>query len=336
MSFVVLRIEKLKTPGNIGGLNKHLTRTMAVPNADPELIGYNSRPIGTEDLNSDIQNRIDACGIHPRKNAVLAVEHLMTSGKEAFDYHKAEDGSLRGNVPLWKAFEENSMRWLTDRYGKENVVNFTVHKDEQTPHIHAVVVPVVNGKLNCRALLGGRDKLRAMQTGFAKLMEPLGLERGIEGSRAEHTTIREYYGMLNQAKATAIKMTQPAPAITLSAIPTLIGHKQWKEQQEQRINEKVGQHVKDSQKMAESFVLLQKENEKLKAQVKAISKENVQLRDNAKIVRDDIRKILITEKIYNGMRETYIPDIIKKELQEKQAAEKQQPRTWDNTRGMGM
>jgi hypothetical protein len=336
MSFVVLRIEKLKTAGNIGGLNKHLTRTMEVPNADPELIGYNSRPIGTEDLNSDIQNRIDACGIHPRKNAVLAVEHLMTSGKEAFNYHKAEDGSLKGNVPLWKAFEENSMRWLTDRYGKENVVNFTVHKDEQTPHIHAIIVPIINGKLNCRALLGGRDKLRAMQTGFAKVMEPLSLERGIEGSRAEHTTIKEYYSTLNQAKAAAEKLEKPIPSISLPAMPALIGQKQWKEQQEQMINEKVSQFVKYSQKMAEGFVLLQAENEKLKAQVKTISKENVQLRDNAKIVRDDIRKILITEKIYNGMRETYIPDILKKELQEKQAAEKPQTRWKDNNMGIGM
>jgi hypothetical protein len=333
MSFVVLRIEKLKTPGNIGGLNKHLTRTMEVPNADPELIDYNSRPIGTEDLNSDIQNRLDACGIHPRKNAVLAVEHLMTSGKEAFNYHKAEDGSLRGNVQLWKSFEENSMRWLTDRYGKENLVNFTVHKDEQTPHIHAVVVPVVNGKLNCRALLGGRDKLRAMQTGFAKVMEPLSLERGLEGSRAEHTTIKEYYSTLNQAKAAAQKLEKPISSISLSAVPTLIGQKQWKEQQEQMINGKVDQLVKDSQKMAEGFVLLQAENEKLKAQVKTISKENVQLRGNTKIVIDDIRTLLIKNEIKPGIRETYLPDIIK---QEKQAAEKQQHRTWDNTRGMGM
>ena len=34
--------------------------------------------------------------------------------------------------------------------------------DEETPHIVAYVVPEVGGKLNARALFGGRDKLRPL------------------------------------------------------------------------------------------------------------------------------------------------------------------------------
>lgn len=334
MSFVVLRIEKLKTAGNIGGLNAHLTRTMHVPNADPELLKYNTRPVGTGDLNTDIQNRIDASGISPRKNAVLAVEHLMTSGKEAFNYHKAADGRLTGDVPRWKAFEEKSLQWLHERYGQENLVNFTVHKDEQTPHIHAVIVPIVDGKLNCRALLGGRDKLRQMQTGFARVMEPLGLERGMEGSRAEHTTIQEYYGILNQAKAVSMQQAAPVPMISLDEMPGLIGQKKWKAQQEQQINARLSQLNADNRKLAETTALLRSENTRLKTQVKTLSTENVKLRGTNKNVLEDLRKILITAKIHPGMREAYIPDILKKELQEKQAENQQQvsPR---KSRGIG-
>ena len=203
MAFAIVRTEKLKTAGNIGGLNNHLTRTMDVPNADPELAPWNSRPIGSENLLSDVQNRFDELGIKPRKNAVWAIEHLMTASPEAFDYKKIIDQegkvALRGNVQKWKAFENDCREWLKERYGKENVVNFTVHKDESTPHIHAVVVPIdKKGKLNCREYLGGREKMRDLQTSFAQKVEHLGLERGIEGSKAKHQDIKRFYEVIKQ------------------------------------------------------------------------------------------------------------------------------------------
>ena len=55
------------------------------------------------------------------------------------------------------------------------------------------------GKLNCRALLGGsRYRLSELQDDFAAAMAPLGLERGIKGSRASHTEVRKYYAAINQ------------------------------------------------------------------------------------------------------------------------------------------
>ena len=48
------------------------------------------------------------------------------------------------------------------------------------------------GKLNCRALLGGsRYRLSELQDDFAAAMKPLGLERGIKGSKAKHTEVRK-------------------------------------------------------------------------------------------------------------------------------------------------
>lgn len=62
------------------------------------------------------------------------------------------------------------------------------------PHIHAYLVPLdEKGKLNCRALFGGREKLSKFQDSYALAMAPLGLERGIKGSRATHTSVKEYY-----------------------------------------------------------------------------------------------------------------------------------------------
>jgi hypothetical protein len=74
-----------------------------------------------------------------------------------------------------------------------------LHLDEATPHIHAYLVPLdEKGKLNCRALFGSREKLSKFQDSYALAMAPLGLERGIKGSRATHTEVKEYYAAVKQ------------------------------------------------------------------------------------------------------------------------------------------
>lgn len=205
MAFAICRIKKLKNKADIGGLNSHLTRSMEVPNADKELSWLNHRKAGTNDLNMDVSKRLQATGITPRKNAVLAVEHLLTASPEYFKLSKKEREDKRptiaGDIKSLEGFLMLSVDWLNKRYGKENVVNVTIHLDEKTPHIHAIVVPIDSkGKLNARGLFGGRDKMRGLQQSYADAMKPLGLLRGVEGSKATHTTVKEFYNALNNVK----------------------------------------------------------------------------------------------------------------------------------------
>ncbi|WP_171496452.1 plasmid recombination protein, partial [Acinetobacter sp. TUM15372] len=70
---------------------------------------------------------------------------------------------------------------------------------ETTPHLVAYVVPIdLEGKLNAREFLGGRSKLSKMQTDFYNEVTHLGLERGLEGSKAEHTTIKDFYAEIQK------------------------------------------------------------------------------------------------------------------------------------------
>ncbi len=48
-------------------------------------------------------------------------------------------------------------------------------------------------------MFGGRHKLLALQDSYALAMKPLGLERGIRGSQAEHTAVKDYYTVVNAA-----------------------------------------------------------------------------------------------------------------------------------------
>jgi hypothetical protein len=264
MAFAIVRTAKLKSAGNIGGLNSHMTRTMDVPNADPDLVRYNSRPIGSTDLNADVQARLREAGItKTRKGAVLAVEHLMTASPEHFGSHvklnEQGDKWLWLHTERWKAFEKASIEWLQERYGEKNLVNVTVHKDETTPHLHAVIVPIDSkGKLNCRDFLGGREKLRDLQTSFAEKVKPQGLERGIEGSKAQHQEVKHFYGEVKQfSQVPSLSLEFEASQIEVKAPEKTmlgLGYKQdpaqLAQQESERINQLLRELVQENEKKA--------------------------------------------------------------------------------------
>lgn len=197
MAKAIVRIKKLHTRGNIGGMGKHVARARETPNADPDV--KNFVLIGTGDQLADYDNRMAELGIEKvRKNAVLAVDHMLTASPEWFiDFDEKEGKQLdRSKLKKWAAA---NVAWLQKNYGK-NVVSATLHLDEQTPHIHAIVIPEVDSKLNARALYGGREKMSAWQDNYAEAMASLGLERGKKGSKAKHQTVKKYYDQVNAAR----------------------------------------------------------------------------------------------------------------------------------------
>ncbi|EDM5333916.1 hypothetical protein CTB25_23130 [Salmonella enterica subsp. enterica serovar Muenster] len=189
MPFAILRAEKLKTPGNIAGSLAHTFRTRDTPNADASRTPANEVLAGgaaPDEVKQAIAKRLPE---KRRSDAVLAVEYFIGASPEAFS--GGQDGS---------AYFRDALDWLKARHGAENVVSAVIHRDETSPHMTAMVVPLDEaGKLNAKKFLGGRATLSAMQTDFAeKVGRRHGLERGLEGSKATHKTIREFYGELQQ------------------------------------------------------------------------------------------------------------------------------------------
>jgi len=196
MSKAILRIKKLKTHGNIGSMSSHVARTRPTPNADPDKKNQNFILAGTGDQLVDYKNRIAELKIENiRKNAVLAVDHMLTASPEFFRNYDSENQEWdREKLKRWAS---ENVRWLNEKYGK-NCISATLHLDERTPHIHALILPVHEGKLNARHFYGGREKLSELQSDYARAMEPLGLERGQKGSKAKHQTIKKHYEEVNK------------------------------------------------------------------------------------------------------------------------------------------
>jgi len=207
MAYGICRIQKLKA-GSVSGSALHTNRERYTPNADPEkqhvrIIGELDSP-KTPDLETLVRQRIGDQTI--RKNAVLAVEFLLTASPE---YFRPDDPGRAGHYEPQRLedFQHQACEWLTNNYG-DRIVRAELHLDEATPHIHAYLVPLdEKGKLNCRALFGGsRYRLSELQDSFALAMVPLGLERGIKGSRATHTEVKEYYKAVTQSPDSSLDL----------------------------------------------------------------------------------------------------------------------------------
>jgi hypothetical protein len=191
MSKAIARMGKLKGAG-VASAGRHSDRTRETPNADREKRRENRLLIGDgRALREVVTEKINAHGGKPRRDSVECVELLFTASPEFFlDEKEAAD---KKKVT---AFSEKTVEFLRERYG-DRCVKAVLHMDEHTPHIHAFMVPIDGrGKLNCKAFFGTREKLRQFQTDYARKMEPLGLERGVERSRARHTQIQRFYGTI--------------------------------------------------------------------------------------------------------------------------------------------
>ena len=122
---------------------------------------------------------------------------LLTASPE---YFRPDDPSRAGYYQPQRLedFQKSVHQWLEEKYG-DRIVRAELHLDEATPHIHAYLVPLdERGKLNCRGLFGGREKLSKFQDSYAEALASLGLERGIKGSRAKHTSVKQYYAAVNK------------------------------------------------------------------------------------------------------------------------------------------
>lgn len=198
MPHAIARIAKLKG-GSLAASEQHTKRQRETPNADSEV--NNIRFIGQPDaldspnLETLVRQRIGNQTI--RSNAVECVEMVLTASPE---YFRPDAPSRAGyyQPQQLENFKSAVHQWLDEKYG-DRIVRAELHLDEATPHIHAYLVPLdEKGKLNCRALFGGRQKLSLFQDSFASAMAPLGLERGIKGSRATHTAVKEYYAAVTK------------------------------------------------------------------------------------------------------------------------------------------
>ena len=289
MGYAVLHLDKAK--GADSGMSAHIERTIHPKNADPtrthlnrELIQF---PEGVTNRTQAIQHRLDTAGLKRKiaNNQVRAIRILLTGTHE--DMMKIEKN---GKLDDWC---QDNIEWLRKTYGIDNVVSVVLHMDESTPHLHATVVPIVQTERQrkkkeqevkrtyrkkapaprlCADDVMSRANLKRYQNTYAEAMQKYGLQRGIEGSEAQHISTHEYYRSL-MAQGKDIQ----------EDVEALLKQKEQAEQELSKIkSEKKTEELKKTAAMTATTALkginsllgsnkicqLEKENEQLKGVVK--------------------------------------------------------------------
>ncbi len=137
-NFIVIHIEKRTDIG--AGLATHLTRDNFTPdNADPSLSYLNEEliPLEEQSIHDAVFSRIEDAGIKIRKGQNTLLEVIFSGSPEVMN--KLSEKQL-------KAWTYDTMSWAGKEWGKDNIVAAYLHRDEATPHIHMIVVPIVEGE----------------------------------------------------------------------------------------------------------------------------------------------------------------------------------------------
>lgn len=183
MGYGICRVQKVKAAavGSMQYHNDRLPGEHSNPNIDHSKRGDNAEFIKHGSYRADVNDRIERfrkSDRKVRKDAVVLVEGVMTASPEFFE------GKSRDEV---MAFFRDGFDFVKSEVGEGNMVHFTVHMDESTPHAHFGFTPIKDGTLSWKNYFDGRDALRGWQDRFfEKVSKPWGLERGEKDTGRTH------------------------------------------------------------------------------------------------------------------------------------------------------
>lgn len=214
---VIIRVEKIKTAGNLAGSVGHdmrveSKRELYFPDADAKRVQDNeymvrslNRETGEYELKSvarpeDERKLFKAADnternkdrvlaqhheilkdLRKQKHSTIALDYLVSASPETFCDPEKFDRERQD------AYFKDALDWIVKRHGGEKyVLSVAIHRDEESPHMHVHVVPRAIQKdrygheydtLTIQPYQGNKHQLVQLQTDFA---EQVGKKYGLE------------------------------------------------------------------------------------------------------------------------------------------------------------
>jgi 5S rRNA maturation endonuclease (ribonuclease M5) len=295
-SFAFMRWEKLHSMKKISLQSRHDNREQNTPNANPNRFHLNRRIIGgtSEEICAQVRSMVEQVrqsGGRVTKQSVLAISGLCTFSPEVW----ASIDEAKRDAWL-KRWVNANRRWLANTFGGlQNIVELTLHMDETTPHLHWMVVPIVrenvNGqirlRLSAKHYLGGhRDRAVELQDIYAKAMESLGLKRGIRRSKAKHTEIRKWYGMMKDGRVVSTRdvlLSPKAAAERIRALQALVNG-------DARYQLIAIEKTKEAEALQKQVDNLQQENRRLEQEIEYLTESRKRAREREEALRKELEQ----------------------------------------------
>ena len=297
MGYAVVHMMKIKS-GAVGGIQSHNNREHE-PKTNPDVDmsrsedNYDLVPCDNykRSIKEKLSNLVESSRA-VRKDAVVVCNFIVTSDSETMDALGAD---------RQREFFEDSVKWFSDRYGADRVLNATVHMDETTPHLHIGVMPITqDGRLSAKAIFT-KTEMKAIQTEFARdVGEKYGLERGVEGSERTHLSEARF------KEQKALEMANEHGAIAQELCVLAEDYKQ-----------ELSEATRSLETVKEELSLMESQKDALRGEITALGAEKERAEEGYK----NARTVLI--KARNEMSE--IKDTLPKMRQEKAELERELP-----------
>lgn len=226
MTFAICRTAKLSTQSKQASAQGHNRREIEVKNADPD--GVHITLIGEgKTIPELVDERIEAEGVKPRSNAMKAQEIILSASPEYFRPDSPGEWGKYDPARL-DAWQARTVQFLEAKYGA-NMVSLDLHLDEATPHLHAVVTPIMERERKhrgkdttytvndlCAKEMFSKKALSALQSEYASALKPLGIQRGVKGSKAKHEDVKQFYTAVNGP----VKQAPQIPPVEFTELPS--------------------------------------------------------------------------------------------------------------------
>jgi len=157
-----LRIKKLKGGGIITVAARHNRRVIqaeggASGSIDPTRSHLNETLMGPHtaaDVGQLAKDLMAAAGVVKlRKDAVMALEIVFSLPP----VHAIDD----------RAYFTDCAAWVGGYFGgAQNILSVDIHRDEASPHCHVLLIPLIDNRMDGSNMLGGKQKLMALQKHF--------------------------------------------------------------------------------------------------------------------------------------------------------------------------
>lgn len=213
--YAILRTKKIKDNNKFAQMCSHNLRDGKNPeeNIDKSKSNQNEILIDEFDLQNvkefggsysqKIDNYYDKLGVKQRSNSVKAMEFVLTASPEFFE--KATPKEKENWV-------KHQINFARKEFGK-NLKLAVLHKDESTPHLHLIVSVEEAKKVKFKNRYGSGEKtafslnarrfnrsyLIDLHTRYSEHNKPFGLVRGVRGSKATHTDLKDFRADVKEA-----------------------------------------------------------------------------------------------------------------------------------------
>ena len=170
----VMRVKKLKGNGIITVAARHNRRVIqaemgATGSIDPTRSHLNETltgPSAAADVGQLAKHLMTASGVVKlRKDAVMGLEIVFSLPLE----HSLNDRTYFTACAAWAGAAFG---------GAQNILSVDIHRDEAAPHCHVLLLPLIDGRMDGSNLLGGKQKIMALQKDFhAAVASKFGLSK---------------------------------------------------------------------------------------------------------------------------------------------------------------